>query len=112
MEAFKAELANTEYTGSIEYQAHVSFDGWQSWVADGETAGTVGQSKAMEAIRIKLKGEIADRYDLYYRVYVKDYGWLDWAMNGEVAGTVNKSMSVAAIQIKFVKRRRGTWTYC
>ena len=104
MEAFKAELANTEYTGSIEYQAHVSFDGWQSWVADGETAGTVGQSKAMEAIRIKLKGEIADRYDLYYRVYVKDYGWLDWAMNGEVAGTVNKSMSVAAIQIKFVKK--------
>ena len=58
----------------------------------------------MEAIRIKLKGEIADRYDLYYRVYVKDYGWLDWAMNGEVAGTVNKSMSVAAIQIKFVKK--------
>jgi len=39
---------------ALMYQAHVQDVGWQDWVNEGEVAGTTGQSKRLEAIRIKL----------------------------------------------------------
>jgi len=45
------ELA-TKYR--IEYRAHVSGIGWQPYVADGAVAGTTGQSRAIEAVQIRL----------------------------------------------------------
>jgi uncharacterized protein YjdB len=33
----------------------VAYDGWQGWVCDGTMAGTTGQSKAIEAIEIKIQ---------------------------------------------------------
>ncbi|WP_106059606.1 hypothetical protein [Clostridium vincentii] len=39
----------------VKYQAHVQDVWWQSWVKDGEIAGTTGQSKRMEAIRIRIR---------------------------------------------------------
>ena len=41
-------------TMSVEYRAHVQGIGWQPWVRDGATAGTVGQSRRIEAIQIRL----------------------------------------------------------
>lgn len=41
----------------------------------------------MEAVRLKLTGELAEHYDIYYRVHSQSYGWLGWAKNGEIAGT-------------------------
>ena len=62
--------------------------GWQLEVSNGEMAGTIGQNKRIEAIKIWLTGEIEKEYDVYYRVHVQSFGWLDWAKNGEIAGTV------------------------
>ena len=39
---------------SISYQTHVQDYGWQSWKSNGEVSGTVGQSKRLEGIKIKL----------------------------------------------------------
>ena len=39
---------------SVEYRAHVQGIGWQPWVRDGAIAGTVGQSRRIEAIQIRL----------------------------------------------------------
>lgn len=33
----------------------------------------------MEAVQLKLTGEIAEHYDIYYRVHSQTYGWLGWA---------------------------------
>ena len=63
----------------VEYQTHVQTYGWQDWVNDGKMSGTEGQYKRLEAIRIKLTGTDADKYDIYYRVHAQTYGWLDWA---------------------------------
>ena len=40
--------------------------GWQPWVSDGVVSGTTGQAKRLEAIEIKLTGELAEKYDVYY----------------------------------------------
>ncbi len=37
---------------------------------------TTGQSKSVQAIQIRLTGEMANRYDVYYRAHVQDKGWL------------------------------------
>ena len=74
------------------------------WVKNGETAGTVGKALRMEAIEIKLSGELAKKYDVYYRGHVQNIGWMDWVKNGETAGTVGKALRVEAIEIELVKK--------
>ena len=67
-------------------------------------AGTSGQSKRLEAIKIKLSGEAANQYDIYYRVHAQSYGWLDWAKNGEAAGSEGYSKRLEGIEIRLVKK--------
>jgi len=95
---------NTGVPGSIEYQVHCQTYGWMDWKADGEMAGTSGEGKRLEAIRIKLTGELEEKYDVYYRVHAQSYGWLDWAKNGQDAGTSGFSKRLEAIEIKLVEK--------
>ncbi len=67
-------------------------------------AGTEGQYKRLEAIRIQLTGADADKYDIYYRVHAQTYGWLDWAKNGETAGTTGYGKRLEAIEIVVVEK--------
>ena len=39
---------------SVEYRAHVQSVGWQPWVKDGATAGTVGSGLRVEAVEIRI----------------------------------------------------------
>lgn len=92
--------------GKIEYSAHVQSYGWQDYVSDGEVAGSIGQSKRLEAIKIKLSDELAKKYDIYYRVHVQTLGWLDWASNGAPAGTVSIAKRIEALQISIVDKNK------
>ena len=58
----------------------------------------------MEAIKIKLTGEMEKEYDIYYRVHIADYGWLDWAKNGASAGSEGMSKRIEAIEIRIVQK--------
>ena len=40
-------------TSDISYQAHIQNTGWQEGKQDGQTAGTTGQSKRVEAFRCR-----------------------------------------------------------
>lgn len=52
-EAIQIKL--TGVTGwHVLYRVYLQGSGWQEWKKDGETAGTVGESKRMEAIQISL----------------------------------------------------------
>ena len=86
------------------YTSHIEKYGWQSWVYSGDTTGTVGEGLRMEAIRIKLIGETADYYDIYYRVHIEEGGWLGWARNGEPAGTTGAGLRMEAVQIRIVDK--------
>ena len=57
----------------------------------------------MEAIKIRLTGEMKEKYHVYYRVHAQDYGWLGWAKDGEEAGTAGFSKRLEAIEIMLVK---------
>lgn len=95
---------NTGLSGGFEYQVHCQTYSWLPYVKDGQMAGTEGQSKRLEAIRIKLYGELAEKYDVYYKVHCQTYGWLDWAKNGESAGSEGLAKRLEAIQIVLVKK--------
>jgi uncharacterized protein YjdB len=74
------------------------------WSSDGATNGTRGESKRLEAIEIKLTGDIAKYYDVYYRVYVQNFGWMGWAKNGAPAGSEGKAKRLEAIEIKLIRK--------
>lgn len=82
---------------SISYQTHVQDYGWQSWKLNGEVSGTVGQSKRLEGINIKLSNINGN---IEYKTHVQDYGWQDWKSNGQMSGTTGQSKRLEAIQIK------------
>ena len=42
LEAFQAKLNNNEVEGGIRYMGYVQGSGWQSWVSNGGTGGSVG----------------------------------------------------------------------
>ncbi|MBB3280016.1 hypothetical protein [Slackia isoflavoniconvertens] len=105
MEAFVASLSGMEYDGGIEYRAHVANIGWMDWSANGGVAGTTGRGLQMEAIKLRLTGDIAERYSIAYRAHVQDYGWLDWCCDGEEAGTTGRGLRLEAIQIKLVQKK-------
>ncbi|SEP63643.1 Uncharacterized conserved protein YjdB, contains Ig-like domain [Lachnospiraceae bacterium RM5] len=91
--------------GSVEYRTHVQKNGWEkSFVKDDALSGTVGKALRLEAIQIRLTGDIANNYDVYYRVQAEKLGWLGWAKNGEESGSAGYGYRLEAIQIKLVKK--------
>ena len=109
LEAIKINLENQQYKGDIIYTTHIQDIGWQDkteadWKKNGALSGTSGQSKRLESIRIKLTGEMAEHYDVYYRVHAQEFGWMGWASNGQAAGTAGYSYRLEAIQIQLVPK--------
>lgn len=83
----------------ISYSTHVSTYGWQAEVSEGQIAGTVGESKRIEALKINLT---TSEYtgNIEYRAYVAKTGWQSWKKNGEMAGTTGKSLAMEAVAIR------------
>lgn len=109
VEALKINLLSQDGTplgnDSISVQSHISGIGWESQpVGNGQTSGTVGQSRAIEAIKLSLSGGLSDSYDIWYRVHSANVGWLGWASNGEPAGTQGYACQIEAIQIKVLPK--------
>lgn len=96
-------------SGSVEYRTHIQNIGWESdWKSDGEMSGTEGRSLRLEAIQIRLTGELAEKYDVYYRTHIQNFGWLGWAKNGETAGSEGLSLRMEALQIVLVPQGGGS----
>lgn len=114
LEGIKIKLDDATYTGRIDYQVHIQDIGWQvvsgkNYVTDGALAGTIGQSKRLEAIKIALTDELAGHYDIYYRVHVQNIGWLSWAKNGASAGSQGLSARLEGIEIQLIPKGTGTF---
>ena len=102
------ELPKTESTSeteekpdeepSISYTTHIQDIGWQNQVKDGEMAGTEGQSKRLEAIKITLKD--LSGVKIKYQTHIQDIGWQDWKYDGTLAGTEGQSKRLEAIRIE------------
>lgn len=86
----------------INYQTHVQDIGWQDIINENEIAGTTGQSKGVEAIKINLDGVDNVEATIRYKSYVANLGWQNWIKSGETSGTTGKSKSIEAIQIETI----------
>src|SRR5699024_7252218 len=67
-------------------------------------AGTKGKSLRLEAIQIRLTGEVSKKYDVYYRTHIQDYGWLGWTMNDGKSGSQGLSKRLEGIEIRLVEK--------
>ena len=85
---------------SVSYIVHCQDYGWEKdWKKDGQTSGTVGEAKRLEAIEIKLPGGVSGSIE--YRTHIQDIGWeKNWSKNGAVSGTERQCKRLEAIQIR------------
>lgn len=109
LESFIIDLE--ESNENIEYRSYIEGQGWESsWKKGGEISGTFKQSKRIEAVQIRLTGDIAEQYDIYYMVHSQDFGWFSWAKNGEISGSLGYDKRVESIRIKLVEKGTGVET--
>ena len=77
----------------VYYRVHAQHFGWLDWAKNGQSAGTEGLAKQLEAIEIVLveKGEAAPGAtdkpfltppSIVYSTHVQDYGWINFVSNG------------------------------
>ena len=64
----------------IIYKTHVQSYGWQKEVENGALAGTTGQGKRIEAIKITLPDSDYTG-NVEYQAYVQGIGWQSWKKN-------------------------------
>ena len=88
----------------ITYTSHMQSYGWMGEKANNTAAGILNGGKRMEAIKLHLTGELAEKYDIYYRVHTQTFGWLDWGKNGEPSGTKDYAKRIEAVQVKVVPK--------
>ena len=84
---------------ALSVEAHVSNVGWRAAVGNGGTAGTTGQARAVEALRVRLSADLSARYTVWYRVHSAEFGWLGWACDGADAGSAGYGRAVQAVQV-------------
>ena len=94
---------------SICYTTHIQDIGWQNQVKDGEMAGTEGQAKRLEAIKITLKD--LSGVKIKYQPHIQDIGWQDWKYDGTLAGTEGQSKRLEAIKIELEENDKYSIMY-
>lgn len=91
-----ASEANKLITSNLKYEAHIQDIGWQGWKSNGETAGTTGESKRLEAIRIDAPFEVEAM------AHISDIGWVDYGKitKDSIIGTVGESRRLECLKLK------------
>lgn len=100
----------------IKYRAHVQKDGWLPAVQDGAVAGTEGQSKRLEAIKItppegvvlKVEAHIQkDGWKTYEGIKAGKSSGTKSTKTDPIIGTVGESKRLEAIKITTTKNPTG-----
>ncbi len=83
-------------TITLTYGGHAQTVGDLPEASDGDTCGTTGKSKRLEALWAE-----ASEGTVEYRGHVQGIGWEEtWAKNGESCGTTGQSKRVEAVQMR------------
>ena len=104
------EIEEVEKKEDVSYSTHVQDIGWQEEKNNGETSGTVGEAKRLEAISIKLDNQSDYVGDIIYQTHVQYIGWQDWKKNGEISGTTGQSLRLEAIRIQLTDEWNALYT--
>lgn len=87
---------NTPKPARIKYRSHIQKDGWQEWKKDGETSGTTGEKKRLEAIQIDFNKEV------YAKAHIQTLGWVDYGKitKDTVIGTTGQQKRLECLCLK------------
>ena len=99
-----------DLSGTVSYKVNLSGTGWLDWTEDNQTAGDESTELPLEAMCIKLTGELAEYYDVLYSV-LQEGKWTDWVQNGEEAGVSGAGKRLDGIRISVVKKQAGAVSY-
>ena len=102
MEALKIDVRKVgDGSAKLEVTAHIQGIGDRTYVIDKDThdtiIGTVGESRRIEAIAIKILEGLTEH--IKYRIHVDKLGWSEWKSDGETVGSKGLSIGIQAIQI-------------
>lgn len=99
-ENLESDLASVSTAApDVTYRVHVQSYGWQSTKKNGESAGTTGEAKRLEAIELNISNSTYAG-GIEYRTHVQSYGWQDWVSDGALSGTTGEAKRLEAIQIR------------
>ena len=99
----------------VWYRVHASGIGWMGWAKDGESAGTTGYGRKLEAVQVRLvrKGDPAPSADgsdvdyafkkrpmcVSYRAHVAGIGWQAPVEDGATAGTTGRGRALEDLMV-------------
>ncbi|MHC5249938.1 CHAP domain-containing protein [Enterococcus sp. HY326] len=89
------EFANS----TISYQVHGADYGWQNPVGNGGAAGTVGQARRLEAIKVNVANPNLTGA-VQVSAHVQELGWQSYVGVDQVAGTTGQRLRMEALKIK------------
>lgn len=98
------EQVTTAGTVGVQYQTHIQDIGWETdagrgWKNDGALSGTVGESKRLEALIIKLTGNVPSGANIQTKVHVQDNGDMGPFDMGYKAGTEGYGLRMERITL-------------
>lgn len=89
--------------GDIIYRTYSTGAGWTNWVLSG--AHTAWDAKLpIEAVQIRLKGQIADSYNVFYSAMLSDGSICGWASNGSSTGALSTGSHITGLRVTLVAR--------
>lgn len=97
VEAAATKAAKATNKPSIEYRTQVQDHAWMPWVSEGEISGTVGESRRMETLQVRMIN--CEGVSLKFYAHVQDIGDMWFTDKDEYVGTVAQSKRVEAIAI-------------
>jgi uncharacterized protein YjdB len=106
--------ANHYYNATLYYSANVEGIGWQPFVRHGQMAGTTGQFRRMEALKIDAYSYTPSDppAKLCYQAHVENIGWQPAVCgNGKMVGTEGQNLRMEAVRIWFVNVYGGLAPY-
>ncbi|MEM8998194.1 MAG: hypothetical protein AAGF23_25655, partial [Acidobacteriota bacterium] len=85
-------------TMHVKYDVFAKDRNWMGWVFDWEVAGTTGESRRLEATRLKLLNAPAETR-ICYEVHLAGVGWRPKRCDGQIAGTTDQDRRMEGIKI-------------
>lgn len=110
--AFRATVHNQpqDMTGTIAYRVNLSGSGWLDWTENAAEGGDSGGNMPLEAVAIRLTGQLEEYYDVHYSV-LQNQAWTDWKKNGQEAGEAGVGKRVDGIRISIEKKGTDGTSY-
>lgn len=98
---FNGSLLNVDDSKMhIQYEAHVSNIGWMNSKRDGSTAGTTGQSKSVEDLKVSILNPVEDG-SVQINANVSGIGWQGWdTPSASEGGTTGQGRAVEAVRLR------------